>query len=158
MRTPVGEKIVTLASASSTLQTLFGVHPFRWTKWPLTQGYIPKRRGDLAPGGGTSSVRYKLISAVSAVLQQGQSTLEMCRLQIDVMDLSPEVCDRSAFAIEDFLGTINLVTGQQFGSPVVTPNNFPTFLNNRREFIEPLPSVVCYGISIDLQCWNSTLN
>jgi len=158
-RTPVGEKIRTLAMGTPALQAFFGINPFRWVaKWPLTQGYLPKRRGDPAPGGGTSSVRTKLISAISQYAQEGPSILEQCRVQIDVLDLSPETCDRAAFAVEDFLGTINCVTGQQFGSPTTTPNQFPNFLTNRREFEEPQPGAVVYGVSVDVVLYNSTLN
>lgn len=158
MRTPVGEKIRTLAAANATMQSRFGVNPFRWSKFPLTQGYIPKKPGDLAPGGGTSSVRYRLISAISDYAMEGPSVLEKCRLQLDIMDLSPETCDRAAFDVEAFLGTINCVSGQQFGSPATTPQNSPVFLSNRREGEDVQPGAIVYVVSIDVQLWNNTLN
>ena len=79
-------------------------------------------------------------------------------MQIDVLDLAPEVCDQAAFAVEDFMGTVNCVTGEQFGSPPTTPASFPTFLSNRREFEEPQPGVIVYGVSVDIVLWNSTAN
>ena len=156
--TPAENKLRTLAALSPTLQAALGTNPFRWCDRLLVQGYLPKTRGSLAPGGGTSSVRVRRISTIPMYAQQGISNLEQIRFQIDVLDLDPDVCKQTAFAVQAFLGTINLVTMQQLASPPTTPNQFPNFVSNLRSGVEPQPGTIIYVESVDVACFNSTLN
>jgi hypothetical protein len=157
--TPAENKIFTLAGLNATLRTALGTSPFRWCDRQLVQGYIPKTRGSLAPGGGTSSVRNRRISTIAPYLMNGgRSSLEQIRFQIDVLDLDPDICKQTAFSIVAFLATINLVTGDQLGSPPAAPPNFPNFVGNLRSGLEPQPGTIIYVESVDVVCYNSTLN
>lgn len=152
-------KLRTLALREASLRTVLGTNPFRWQRMPLTQGYLPKNRGDLAPGGGTSSVRYRIISRVSEYTHtNGACSWERVRFQIDVLDLDDAIAASTATTIEAFLGTVNLMTGQQFGSPITTPNNFPTFVGNRRQGVEPQPGPVIFVEHIDVVIFSDRLN
>lgn len=156
--TPIQTKIRTLAGLNAPLLAALGTSPFRWCDMQLVQGYLPKRRGDLAPGGGTSSVRARVISTVPLYTQQGRSPLEFCRVQLDVLDLDPDVCRQTAFAVVKFLGGVNLMTGDQFGSPAQSPANFPTFTTGPSSRLEPQPGTVVYVEMVEVTCWNSTAN
>jgi hypothetical protein len=156
--TPAENKLRTLAGLNSTLQAALGSNPFRWCDRALTQGYLPKTRGAMAPCGGTSSVSNRRISTIPMYRQSGLGELEQIRFQIDVLDLDPDTCKQTAFAVIQFLGTVNLVTMQQLSSPPTTPNQFPSFLSNMRSGIEPQPGVVVYVESVDAVCYNSTAN
>ncbi len=113
----------------------------------------------MAPGGGTSSVRTIIISRVSEYTHtSGACSWERVRFQIDVLDLDPLVAASTASTIEAFLGTVNLMTGQQFGSPITTPNGFPTFIGNRRQGEEPQPGPVVYVESLDVLIYSDKLN
>ncbi len=152
-------KLRTLALREASLRTVLGSNPFRWQRRPLTKGYVPQNRGDLAPGGGTSSVRTIIISRVSEYTHtSGACSWERVRFQIDVLDLDPLVAASTASTIEAFLGTVNLMTGQQFGSPITTPNGFPTFIGNRRQGEEPQPGPVVYVESLDVLIYSDKLN
>lgn len=142
----------------SSLRAALGNNPFRWQRIPLTQGYVPKRRDETAPGGGTSSVRYQVVSRVSQYTHPGGAcSWEQVRFQLDILDLDDTVAASVATTIEAFLGTVNLMTGQLFGSPITTPNGFPTFIGNRRQGVEPQPGPVVYVESIDAVIYNDKL-
>ncbi len=152
-------KLRTLALREASLRTVLGNgNPFRWMRRPLTQGYIPKNRGDIAIGGGTSSVRTRIISRISPYTHtEGAVSWEKVRMDIEVLDLDPLVAASTATTIQAFLRTVNLMTGQQFGSPITTPNNFPTYVGNRRQGEEPQPGPLIFVELVDIEFFNDTL-
>ena len=154
------EKLKTLAQQSTALQAYFGnpAIKFRWFFLQVTQGAIPKRPGDQAFGGGTSSVRVQRISTLSNYVQDGPNPLERIRFQVDVYDLDPMVAFNAATAVINWFGTINLVTGQQFGSPVTTPNQFPSIQSNLRPGVDVQAGTLIYVWSIDEWVYNNTQN
>ncbi len=153
-------KLRTLAFREASLRTVLGTNPFRWERRPLTKGFIPVGgRGTLAPGGGTSSVRTIIISRISQYTHTGGAcSWEQVRFQIDVLDLDPLTAASTASTIEAFLGTVNLMAEHQFGSPITTPNGFPTFIGNRRQGEEPQPGPVVYVESLDIVLFSDKLN
>lgn len=158
MTTPAENKIRFLALRSATLQGYFGSGPFRWFDRQVQPGYMPSVRGAAAAGGGSSCLRNRRISTINDYIMTGPSTLEKIRFQLDVLDLDPDTCKAATFAVMDFIGTINLVTGQQFGSPVTTPRQWPNFVSNMRSGLEPQPGPPIYVESIDLIVFNETTN
>jgi len=154
------EKLKTLAQQSTALQAYFGnpAIKFRWEFLQLPQGLIPKRPGDQAFGGGTSSARIQRISTLSNYVQEGPNPLERIRFQVDVYDLNAIVAFNAANAVINWFGTINLVTGQQFGSPVTTPNQFPSIQSNLRPGVDVQAGTLIYVWSIDEWVYNNTQN
>ncbi len=150
-------KLRMLAQREPTLTAALGAGPFRWQRKPLTMGYLPKKRGDIAPGGGTSSVEVKIISRVSQYTHtEGAVTWEWVRFQLDILDLDDGVAASVATSVAAFLGRVNLITGQLFGSPITTPNNFPTFIGNRRQGEKTEPGPLVYVESLDVVLLNDT--
>jgi hypothetical protein len=151
-------KLWTLAQLDATLRTFFGTGPFRWCDIQLTQNYLPKQRGQSAPGGGSSSVVVRRVSSIPQYMQSGLGTIERIRFQCDVLDLDPNVATNAALALIAWFQTVNLVTGQQFGSPVTTPNQFPSFYVNLRRGLWPQAGAVVYADSVDVMLYNNTAN
>ena len=152
------QKLWTLAKSDAGMRAIFGTNPFRWCDVRLVPGYIPRARGSNAPGGGTSTVIVRRISTLSTYVMLGQNPLEKIRFQLDVLDLDENICEASAIALINWLGTVDLVSGAQFGSPVTTPPQFPNFNNNRRSGLYPQPGQVVYAESIDEWVYNDTSN
>lgn len=156
-------KLWTLAQLDASMRATFGnpaLSPtgFRWCDVQLVQGYLPKTRGAQAYGGGTSTVITRRVSTIPFIEQLGLNPLERVRFQFDVLDLDPDICEQSASTLIAWLGTINLVSGAQFGSPVSVPNQFPNNLSNRRSGLYPQPGAVVYTESVDVMVYNNTAN
>lgn len=130
-------KLRSLAMANATLQADLGAPPqqFRWFDTTLPQGLVQH---------GTC-VRVLRVSTVWLYAQSlppggspaitppgGLLNLSQPRFQIDVMDIDPEKARAVASDIIAFMATADLASYAQFGSPAVTPRQFPNFLLNQR--------------------------
>jgi len=154
------QKLRTLAEQSTSLQTYFGdpAIKFRWEFMQVPQGLIPKQRGQQALGGGTSTARVQRISSSTLVSQEGVNPVERLRFQIDVYDLDPIAAFNAAQSVNNWLATVNMVTTQQFDSPVTTPNQFPNIPTNLRPGVDVQSGVLIYVWSIDVFCYNNSAN
>lgn len=144
-------KLRTLAAASSALQAYFGTTPFRWFDTQLPQGQI----------SSGACVVVKRVSTVRTYQQTGLQDLSQPRFQIDVLapntvnaEADPESGRAAAAAVITFLGTINLASTDQFGSPTITPPNFPNFVLNQRDGMYFQLQPPCFVQSIDIRVFN----
>ncbi len=144
-------KLRLLASQDVTLQSFFGTNPFRWFDEQLVQGQISIG----------CCVVVRRISTVRTYEQRGLQDLSQPRFQIDVLppattnrQQDPETGRQAANAVIQFLGTCNLATTDQFGSPVVTPRNFPNFVLNQRATMYPDLQPPVMAQSIDIRVYN----
>ena len=138
-------KIRTLASADATMQGIFGTGPFRWFFVRETQGYIDD---------GTVC-RVRRVSAAYDYVQNGRIQIEQVRLQFDVLDLSQEAARDALTALENFLGTVDLMSGNQFLSPPQSVTQFPNFLLSERSAIEVQIKQQIYVWSADYRVLNN---
>jgi hypothetical protein len=72
-------------------------------------------------------------------IARGLSCVPLIRFQIDAMDVDSETARQLAQNIKDFMGTVNLCSGGQFNSPLVSPNQNPCFLSNQVAGMIPNP-------------------
>jgi len=119
-------KLRVLASGDATLQTFFGVAPFRWFLVREQPGYIDK---------GTC-IRVRRVSAVYTYAQDGILANENVRIQFDVLDMDQERARNALTALEQWLTTVDLMSGAQFASPPSTPPQFPIFRLSERCTVE----------------------
>lgn len=146
-------KLRTLAAADATLQSFFynASTGFRWYDTELPQGQLPSG----------ACVIVRRVSTVRTYEQRGLQNLSQPRFQIDVLppntvnkQSDPEAGRAAAAAIIAFLGTINLATTDQFGSPVTTPQNFPNFVLNQRLTSYPQLQPPVLAQTIDIRVYN----
>lgn len=139
-------KLRTLAIADATMQSHFGTPPavFRWFDIQLD----PRR-----VSGGTC-LRARRISTFRRYVQAGLNPLSEPLFQFDVLDLDPETARAAAADLIEFLGTVDLSSGAQFGSPATTPKHFPAFVTNQRAGLEPIPDPAVYVESVDVRFFN----
>jgi len=138
-------KLRTLASADAGMQLHFGTLPnFRYFDIQLDQ----RRTSE------GSCLRARRVSNVRRYVQAGLNPLSEPLFQFDILDLDPEVARAAALAFIEFIGTVDLSTTDQFGSPVLTPKHFPAFVVNQRAGLEPIPDPAVYVESIDVRFFN----
>ena len=140
-------KIRTLAAADATMQSFFGAGPFRFFFVREPQGYIDQ---------GTVC-RMRRVSAVYEYAQQGIVCIEQVRLQFDVLDTSQEVARNALLALNNFLGTVDLMSDKQFTSPPSVPTQFANYMLAQRSAIEVQIKAQIYVWSADWRCFNNTL-
>lgn len=138
-------KLRTLASADAALQLIFGTPLFRWFDKQLPQGYI--QRGACA----------RVISVSTAPLYEmaGLNPMNRIRFQIDVLHLDPEAARAAASAVILFLNTgADLASNAQFGSPTVTPRQFPNFILSQRGGMDYREQPPVHVETIDVRVYN----
>jgi hypothetical protein len=126
-------KLRTLALQNAALQNALGGSTpsnFRWFNRQLEQNDIAR---------GLSCVRLLRVSTVQNSNMGGIMNLSLIRFQIDAMDFDSETARQLAQNIKDFMGTVNLCSGGQFNSPLVSPNQNPCFLSNQVAGMIPNP-------------------
>jgi len=138
-------KIRTLAQADSTMQSFFGVAPFRWFQVREPQGYISQ---------GTC-IRVRRVSAVYDYVQNGILQIEQVRLQFDVLDLSQETARNALTAVERFLRSVDLMNSNQFNSPPTAGACFANYLLSERAGVEPQIKQQVYIWSADYRIFNN---
>jgi hypothetical protein len=138
-------KLRTLASADATMQSIFGTGPFRWFFVREPQGYIDQ---------GTVC-RVRRVSAVYDYVQNGRIQIEGVRLQFDVLDQSQESARDALTALENFIGTVDLMSGNQFLSPPQPVSQFANFILSERSAVEVQIKQQIYVWSVDYRCLNN---
>jgi len=136
-------KLYNLASVDPVLQAILGAppytdtNPFRWFDDP-----IPQRIW----GPGKTCLRFQRVSTLSTYNQSGLMNLEWPRYQFDILAKFKQDAREAANAFTEFMGTVDLCSSDQFGSPVLSPPQAPCFLLNRREStdykLQPYAAVV----------------
>jgi hypothetical protein len=140
-------KIRTLAAADATLQGIFGTGPFRWFFVREPQGYLSQ---------GTVC-RVRRVSAVYDYVQDGIICIEQVRLSFDCLDQSQESARDALSAVENFLGTIDLMSDNQFLSPPQPGAQFANFRLSERSAIEIQIKQQIYVWSADYRVFNNLL-
>ena len=138
-------KIRTLAMADATMQSYFGVAPFRWFQVREPQGYISQ---------GTC-MRVRRVSAVYEYVQNGVLQIEQVRLQFDVLDMSQESARNALTAVEKFLRSVDLMNSNQFNSPPTAGTCFANFLLSERSAVEVQIKQEIYVWSADYRIFNN---
>lgn len=121
-------KIRTLALRNAQLQAdLGGVtsDTFRWYNTQLKQNEIAKA---VVPG---TCVRLMRVSTLREMNQGGIMNLSWLRFQIEVLDLDSETARSVANDVIAFLGTVDLCSNNEFGSPLLSPRQNPCRLLNQ---------------------------
>lgn len=127
-------KMRSLASADATLQSVFGLGPFRWFDRRLQPGYIAL--GSCVRVQRVSSAfLYTMIPTPNA--PGGLGNLNMPRFQFDVLDLDATACRNAAQALINWFTSVSFAETNDFDSPATTPPHFPNFLLNHRAGEEP---------------------
>lgn len=146
-------KLRLLATQSVSLQAYFGspANKFRYFDVNLPQGQIAS--------GACMVVRR--ISTVWTYEQRGLQNLSQPRFQFDILAPNtvngmsdPETGRAAADAVITWLGTVDLASNAQFGSPVTTPPQFPCFVLNQRSGLFYQLSPPVYVQSIDVRLFN----
>ncbi len=112
-------KLRTLAAADTALQAIFGTAPFRW--WDT--GLVQK--------SAFPSVVVRRISTIRQYTHDGLNVMSQPRFQFEVRHPDSETARAAAAAVITFLGTADLASNAQFGSPVTTPRQYPSFVLNQ---------------------------
>ena len=145
-------KLRMLAGADTTLQSFFGVNPFRWYYIQLPPSALPQ------PGTPyPCTARVRQVSQVPYYEQGGMNRLNVCRFQIDVLCANVDTVDQATAAIAAWLGTVDLASDDQFLSPPVTPRQFPNFVLNIRPGLEVQLKPPVPVTSIDVKVFNLDL-
>jgi len=143
------EKIRALAMQDSTLQGFLqtgGI--FRWFATQLPAGYASMG----------SCVRVTRPGAVYTQVQEGVLALEQVRLQFDCLDQSQTTARQLLNALNQFLLTVDLMSGDQFTSPATVPTQFPNFqLLQRGPIPEFVASLQLWVWTTDWRLMNNTL-
>lgn len=138
-------KIRTLATADTGMQAIFGANPFRWFFVREPQGYIDQ---------GTCC-RVLRVSSVYNYVQNGRICIEQARLQFDVLDQSQEDARDGLTAVEQFLGTVDLMNENQFASPPTPGVQFANFSLSERATVEVQLKQQIYVWSADYRIFNN---
>jgi hypothetical protein len=134
-------KLRTLAAADPTLAGLLG-SPFRWYEAQLMQG------------SALPAVTVQRISTARRYSHSGLGNISEIRFQFTIRDRSAETARQVAAAIIAFLGTADLASNAQFGSPVTTPRQFPNFVLNERAGMDPELQPPVFVEIIDARIFN----
>ncbi len=117
-------KLRTLAQANGTLNTLFFTPTPRWFGPQLQPSYVRT---------GSCVTVWRLTTEFLYTMQGGGKDLFRPRFQLDIWDLDADSARLGAKAVREWLGTIDLVSDSQLGSPSTTPNQFPTTIVDERQ-------------------------
>lgn len=112
-------KLRLLASSDTALQAIFGTSPFRWFDTGLVQRQA------------FPSVVVRRVSTIRRYTHDGLNQMSQPRFQIEIRHPDSETARVAAKAVITFLGTADLASNAQFGSPVTTPRQYPSFLLNQ---------------------------
>lgn len=136
-------KLRDLGMASPAVRAILGEppytadNPFRWFDDPIPQKIW---------GPGKTCLRFFRPSTLFGYNQGGLMNLEWPRYQFDILAQFKEDARAAADVFTAFMGTVDLCSSDQFGSPVITPDQSPCFLLNRREStdykLQPYAAVV----------------
>lgn len=140
-------KLYTLASANAALQVDLGSNPFRWFDVPMPQGIW---------GPSKTCLRFRRVSTVPDYNQGGLMNLEAILYQFEILAQFLETARSVANDFIAFMGTVDLCSSQQFGSPVTQPNQYPCFLRNRMERADFQLKPVAQIVHLDYRVWNRT--
>ncbi len=140
-------KLYTLAKANAALVADLGSSPFRWFDVPMPQNQW---------GPGKTCLRFRRVSTVPNYNQGGLMNLEQILYQFEILAQFLETARAVATDFTDFMGTVDLCSGQQFGSPVTQPNQYPCFLRNRRETADFNLQPVAQIVAMDWRVYNRT--
>lgn len=140
-------KIRTLAQGDATMQSFFGVGPFRWFFVREPQGYVDQ---------GTVC-RVRRVSAVYEYVQEGIICIEQVRLQFDVLDQSQETARNALNALNNFIAGVDLMSDKQFTSPPTIATQFANYRLSERSAVEVQIKQQIYVWSADWRCFNNTL-
>lgn len=145
-------KLRSMAADDATLQSYFGLAPFRWYDKQIAQGAI---KNGLC-------VRVRRISTVRQYFHGDQNhgigglnRLSQPRFQIDVLHATdPEACRVAADAIVQWLQTVDFASGDQWASPSTTPPAYPNFLLNQRGDMDYQLQPPVYVETLDVRIYN----
>lgn len=145
-------KLVALASADATLQSLFGAPPnvFRFFDRQLAQTYY-------AEGLCCS---FRRVSEVRTYTQYGLMNLSQPRIQFDVraspryVNGAPEAARNAMNALITWLGTVSFAENNDFDSPPTAPPHSPIFILNQRAGMDYQLNPPVYVESFDVRIFN----
>ena len=140
-------KLRTLAASDATLQSyLLGTNgTFRWFDRQLPPKYITE---------GACVRVLRVSTGPRSYFQDRISQLSNPMFQIDVLDYDAEEARAVVAAITTWLTTVDLASGDQFGSPPVTPPQAPSFVENQRAGMDYQIQPPAYVETIQVRIFN----
>jgi hypothetical protein len=141
------EKLLTLASMNSQLQADLGTSPFRWYDQQLVQGTT-------ISANGFPAVRFSRVSTDFYYEMAGRNPMDAIRMQLDVLHPVAETARLVADHIIAFLASVSLAQSNEFDSPATVPPQFPTYILNRRETVDPRLQPLVKVVMLDLRLYN----
>lgn len=157
--TDILTKLRVLAQQNSTLQADLGATqpppavPFRWFDRQLQPGIVAKQ---VAGGTCVAAIR---VSTIRNANMGGIMNLEAAKVQLTVYDLDSAIAASVANDVVEFMGTVDLCSLNQFGSPVTPISQNPNFLLDQRQRSVPnpqSPSGPVYTEELDFRIYNRT--
>ncbi len=138
-------KLRNLAQLNPALVADLGTSPFRWFDVPMPQNQW---------GPTKTCLRFRRVSTLPTYNQGGLMNLEAIRYQFEILAQFLETARSVADDFQAFMDTVDLCSTAQFGSPVMQPNQAPTFLLNRRETADYQLQPVAQIVALDYRVYN----
>jgi hypothetical protein len=157
-------KLYTLAALYAPLVALLtatsppyptSVPAFRWAEKQVTQDWFPPS-SVVPPNEAVGAVSVLRVSGLITYIQGGIIPTEQPRFQIECRHPYAETARQIAQVVKNFLGTIDLVTTDNFNSPPTTPQQFPNFVLNERGSMDFQLSPPVHVEILDVRLFNRT--